>query len=75
MNQYTGECLCGACRYVITGQKPKAMYLCLCERPGWKHGAHASLCVVCCKKNHPCLVHQVKFVAHELWGVPNLHLP
>jgi hypothetical protein len=26
MNQYKGECLCGACRYVITGQKPSAMF-------------------------------------------------
>lgn len=32
MNQYKGECLCGACCYVITGQKPEAMYLCHCSR-------------------------------------------
>lgn len=32
MNQYKGACLCGACRYIITGQKPKAMYLCHCSR-------------------------------------------
>lgn len=44
MNQYKGECLCGACRYVITGQKPKAMYLCHCSRcrkeTGTIHGAN-----------------------------------
>ncbi|WP_019217650.1 GFA family protein [Legionella tunisiensis] len=44
MNQYTGECLCGACRYVITGQKPEAMYLCHCSRcrkeTGTIHGAN-----------------------------------
>jgi hypothetical protein len=43
MNRYTGECLCGACRYVITGQKPQAMYLCHCSRcrkeTGSIHGA------------------------------------
>lgn len=43
MNQYSGACLCGACRYVITGQKPKAMYLCHCSRcrkeTGTIHGA------------------------------------
>ncbi|HHT0594718.1 TPA: GFA family protein [Legionella anisa] len=43
MNRYTGECLCGACRYVITGQKPTAMYLCHCSRcrkeTGSIHGA------------------------------------
>lgn len=32
MNQYSGGCLCGACSYVITGQKPEAMYLCHCSR-------------------------------------------
>lgn len=32
MNQYKGECLCGACRYVITGKIPKAMYICHCSR-------------------------------------------
>lgn len=32
MNHYTGECLCGACRYVITSDKPEAMYLCHCSR-------------------------------------------
>ena len=32
MEQYTGECLCGACSYVITGDKPKAMFLCHCSR-------------------------------------------
>ena len=44
MNQYKGECLCGACRYVITGQKPQAMYLCHCSRcrkeTGTIHGAN-----------------------------------
>ncbi|WED43369.1 GFA family protein [Legionella cardiaca] len=43
MNHYTGECLCGACRYVITGEKPTAMYLCHCSRcrkeTGTIHGA------------------------------------
>lgn len=43
MNQYKGECLCGSCRYVITGKKPKAMYLCHCSRcrkeTGTIHGA------------------------------------
>ena len=32
MNHYEGECLCGACRYTITGQQPAAMYLCHCTR-------------------------------------------
>lgn len=32
MKQYTGECLCGACRYVIIAQKPRAMYICHCSR-------------------------------------------
>lgn len=32
MNQYKGECLCGTCRYVITGEAPKAMFLCHCSR-------------------------------------------
>ncbi|STX27925.1 Uncharacterized conserved protein [Legionella beliardensis] len=45
MHQYKGECLCGACRYVITGQKPEAMYLCHCSRcrkeTGTIHGATA----------------------------------
>lgn len=45
MNQYQGECLCGACRYVITAeQKPLAMYLCHCSRcrkeTGTIHGAN-----------------------------------
>lgn len=44
MNRYTGECLCGACRYVITGQQPKVMYLCHCSRcrkeTGSMHGAN-----------------------------------
>ncbi|KTD71229.1 GFA family protein [Legionella tucsonensis] len=44
MNRYTGECLCGACRYVITGKKPAAMYLCHCSRcrkeTGSIHGAN-----------------------------------
>ncbi|MDI9818611.1 MULTISPECIES: GFA family protein [unclassified Legionella] len=43
MNQYKGECLCGSCRYVITGEKPTAMYLCHCSRcrkeTGTIHGA------------------------------------
>src|ERR1700734_3154755 len=44
MSQYKGECLCGSCRYVITGEKPKAMYLCHCSRcrkeTGTIHGAN-----------------------------------
>jgi hypothetical protein len=44
MNQYKGECLCGACRYIITGEKPEAMYLCHCSRcrkeTGTIHGAN-----------------------------------
>lgn len=44
MNQYKGECLCGACRYVIEGDHPKAMYLCHCSRcrkeTGSIHGAN-----------------------------------
>lgn len=32
MQQYTGECLCGACSYTITAEKPKVMYLCHCSR-------------------------------------------
>ena len=32
MHEYTGECLCGACRYVIKGPQPAAMYLCHCSR-------------------------------------------
>lgn len=44
MNQYRGECLCGSCRYVIKGEKPKAMYLCQCSRcrkeTGTIHGAN-----------------------------------
>lgn len=44
MNQYKGECLCGSCRYVITGEKPAAMYLCHCSRcrkeTGTIHGAN-----------------------------------
>lgn len=44
MNQYTGECLCGACRYTITGSEPQAMYLCHCSRcrkeTGSIHGAN-----------------------------------
>lgn len=32
MNQYKGECLCGACRYVIRGDKPVAAYFCHCSR-------------------------------------------
>lgn len=43
MNQYTGQCLCGTCCYVIVGQ-PKAMYLCHCSRcrkeTGTIHGAN-----------------------------------
>lgn len=31
MSQYTGQCLCGACCYVIHGN-PQAMYLCHCSR-------------------------------------------
>src|SRR3989338_6285474 len=44
MNRYTGECLCGASRYLILGYKPKAMYLCHCSRcrkeTGTVHGAN-----------------------------------
>lgn len=44
MNRYEGECLCGACRYVITGKKPKAMFLCHCSRcrkeTGTVHGTN-----------------------------------
>lgn len=44
MNLYKGQCLCGTCRYVITGQKPNAMYLCHCSRcrkeTGSIHGAN-----------------------------------
>ncbi|QMT59114.1 GFA family protein [Legionella sp. PC997] len=44
MNRYTGKCLCGECRYVITGQKPKVMFLCHCSRcrkeTGSIHGAN-----------------------------------
>lgn len=32
MRQYKGECLCGSCPYVITAEKPDAMYLCHCSR-------------------------------------------
>ncbi|MCR9191995.1 MAG: GFA family protein [Gammaproteobacteria bacterium] len=43
MNQYKGECLCGTCRYVITGQQPAAMYLCHCSRCRKESGTvHAS---------------------------------
>jgi hypothetical protein len=43
MNQYKGTCLCGACRYVITAQKPQAMFLCHCSRCRKETGsAHAS---------------------------------
>jgi hypothetical protein len=45
MSQYKGECLCGSCRYIITGEKPEAMYLCHCSRcrkeTGTIHGANA----------------------------------
>ncbi len=44
MNIYKGACLCGACRYVISGDKPVAMYLCHCSRcrkeTGSIHGAN-----------------------------------
>ena len=44
MNQYKGACLCGLCRYIITGEAPKAMYLCHCTRcrkeTGTVHGAN-----------------------------------
>lgn len=44
MNKYTGQCLCGSCRYIITAEKPKAMYLCHCSRcrkeTGTIHGAN-----------------------------------
>ncbi|MCW5589321.1 MAG: GFA family protein [Legionellales bacterium] len=32
MNQYQGQCLCGACHYIITAAAPTAMYLCHCSR-------------------------------------------
>jgi len=45
MSQYKGECLCGSCRYIITGEKPEVMYLCHCSRcrkeTGTIHGANA----------------------------------
>jgi hypothetical protein len=44
MNQYKGECLCGACRYVIIGDEPDALFLCHCSRcrkeTGTLHGAN-----------------------------------
>lgn len=44
MNQYKGQCLCGICHYVISGQKPNAMFLCHCSRcrkeTGTIHGAN-----------------------------------
>jgi hypothetical protein len=44
MNSYKGECLCGSCRYEITGERPKLMYLCHCSRcrkeTGTIHGAN-----------------------------------
>lgn len=45
MKQYQGECLCGACPYIITAeQKPQAMYFCHCSRcrkeTGSAHGAN-----------------------------------
>ncbi len=44
MTDYKGECLCGACRYVIKGPKPTALYLCHCSRcrkeTGTIHGAN-----------------------------------
>ncbi len=32
MSEFTGECLCGAVRYRIEAEAPKAMYLCHCTR-------------------------------------------
>jgi len=44
MPDYTGECLCGAVRYRIEAEAPKAMYLCHCTRcrreTGTIHGAN-----------------------------------
>lgn len=45
MNEHTGECLCGACRYIIKTEKPHVMFLCHCSRcrkeTGTIHGASA----------------------------------
>lgn len=44
MTEYRGECLCGAVRYVLTAEAPKAMFLCHCSRcrkeTGTIHGAN-----------------------------------
>lgn len=44
MNLYKGKCLCGSCRYEITGEKPKAMFFCHCslcrKETGTVHGAN-----------------------------------
>ncbi len=44
MTDYTGECLCGAVRYRIVAEAPKAMFLCHCTRcrkeTGTLHGAN-----------------------------------
>ncbi len=32
MTEYRGQCLCGAVRYVIEADAPKAMFLCHCSR-------------------------------------------
>lgn len=43
MSQYSGQCLCGACRYTIEGVKPIGMYLCHCSRCRKETGsAHAA---------------------------------
>lgn len=43
-NNYQGECLCGAVRYVITAPAPSKMFLCHCSRcrkeTGTIHGAN-----------------------------------
>ncbi len=45
MEEYRGECLCGAVRYRIRAEAPVAMYLCHCSRcrkeTGTLHAANA----------------------------------
>ncbi|MEQ9075107.1 MAG: GFA family protein [Sandaracinaceae bacterium] len=44
MQEYRGECLCGAVRYRVRAEAPRAMYLCHCTRcrkeTGTIHGAN-----------------------------------
>lgn len=48
MDDYTGECLCGAVRYRIRAAAPQAMFLCHCSRcrkeTGTLHGANVFFC-------------------------------